>query len=165
MASYQLTAEDSDKQVTDIHLEELTHSHCGKWRYLPPHLGLDNTMKDDIDRKFGDEREKRFNFLVEWKDRVGAEATYRALINGLLKIGCKSDAEFVHQLIHPDPKTTAHIQSTEPSSQIPTSAAIETAQTTSTVTDDVAPHAEEESSSTTQANSGSLPRNRVLPSL
>ena len=152
MASYQLTAEDCDKQVTDVHLEELTRAHFGKWRFLPPHLGLNNTMKDDIDRKPGDEREKRNNFLIEWKNRMGAKATYRALINGLLKIECKSDAEFVYQLIQPDPKAAAHIQSTEPSSQITTSAAIETTLTTSASI--MAPHAEKESSNSTQENSG-----------
>ena len=108
------TNQDCSMQVSDIHLEQLTSAHCGKWRYLPPHLGLDNTTKDDIDRKYGDERERRYNFFMEWKERMGAEATYKALINGLLKIGCRGDAEYVCQLIQPispDSQETAHATS------------------------------------------------------
>lgn len=99
MEGYQLFDDDHNKQVSDSHVEELTRTHCGKWRYLPPHLGLDNTMKDDIDREYGSEREKRYNFFIEWKERKGADATYKSLISGLLKSGCRSDAEYVCQLM------------------------------------------------------------------
>lgn len=80
MQEYQLSDAEVGKKVTDTHLEELSRAHCKKWRHLPSHLDLDNTIKEDIDRKPGDEREKRHDFLTEWKQRKGAEATYKALV-------------------------------------------------------------------------------------
>ena len=90
-----------NKQISDHHLVEIADAHCTKWRLLPPALGLENTMRDDIDCKPVDEREKQYDFLKEWKQRKGADATYKALISALQRIGCWGDAQCVFQLIHP----------------------------------------------------------------
>ena len=52
----------------------------------------------DIDHNPGEERKKRYDFLVEWKLRQGADATYKALAAALERIGCVADAEYVRQL-------------------------------------------------------------------
>ena len=103
-----------NQKISNIHLVEITGAHCTKWRLLPPLLGLESTVKDDINRKSCDEREKRYDFLTEWKQQKGAGATYRALINALQKIGCQSDAEYVSQLILPLPPTSGENHSTVP---------------------------------------------------
>ncbi len=99
--------------ISDSHLEEISNSHCSKWRHLPPHLGLGNIVKDDIDRNPGDERKKRYDFLVEWRNRKGAEATYKALVAALEKIDCHADAEYVKQLMAPLSPPGLHISSTQ----------------------------------------------------
>ncbi len=94
-----LTDEAYNKQISDRHLEEITNAHCAKWRHLPPHLGLENIVKDDVDYSLGQERKKRFDFLTEWKQRKDNDATYKILIEALQKISCQNDAEYVSQLV------------------------------------------------------------------
>ena len=103
MEDYQISDKECSKQVSDIHLQKLTRTHITKWRLLPPILGLEEAMKDDIDHESGDEGEKQYKFFTGWKEMQGADATYKALINALLKIGCRSDAEYVCQLMQPLP--------------------------------------------------------------
>ena len=101
MEKYRLTDADLNKQVTDIHIEKLSHTHCKDWRRLPPYLGLSRTVRGDIDHDSGKDKAKRYDFFTEWKDRKRADATYRVLIDALSEIECRSDAEFVCQLIQP----------------------------------------------------------------
>ena len=99
---------DCNRQVSDSHLEELSRTHCKDWRRIPPHLGLEGIMRDDIDRNGHDERGKRYDFFTGWKERKGADATYKALMTALLKIGSRNDAEYVCQLLQP--ASTGHTQ-------------------------------------------------------
>ncbi len=145
MEGYQ--RKDFSKQVSDSHIKEMSWTHCRKWRHLPPHLGIENTVKDDIDRRFVDEREKKYDFFIEWKERKGADATYEALINGLLKIGCESDAEYLCQLIQPEPSATQEASVTPLSS---TSATASEPSNTASITTAAAATMSSPSSVTTQ---------------
>jgi len=53
----------------------------------------------DIIRSFQDEEERRHNFLLKWREEKGSSATYKALIDALLAIGCRDDAEEVLRLL------------------------------------------------------------------
>ena len=96
-----LSNECYNQKISDSHLVAISTIHCAKWRLLPPDLGLENIVKEDIDRQTGSETEKRHNFFTEWKQQKGASATYSALITALQKIGCQSDAEYVFKLVRP----------------------------------------------------------------
>ena len=105
IGKFNLTSEDCNRQVEDHFLQAISQKHGIKWKLLRPHLGLPPAVDDDIDRDGHNEEEKRYTFLIEWKKRKGAEATYKALITALEKIDSKSHAEFVCQLLQ---ETLAH---------------------------------------------------------
>ena len=105
---YNLTEDVCGQQVSPVHLEDISRSHCKHWRKLPAHLGLPEIMASDIDRKQVEESEKRHIFFFGWKDRKGSDATYRSLISALLKIDCRQDAESICKLLQPqDPISTS----------------------------------------------------------
>ena len=92
---YELTEEECSIQVSDCHLELISQSYCRLWRMLPAHLELKSIVAEDIEYIHGDEREKRYKFLLQWKEIKGSLATYKQLINALLKIDCMGDADAV----------------------------------------------------------------------
>lgn len=96
---YKLTEEESNKQVTDSHLDDISRSNCSRWRSLPPQLEIENIVVEDIDREHKGEEEKRKDFFYAWKQKKGSLATYKKLICALLKIECKDDAEGVFKLL------------------------------------------------------------------
>ena len=97
--AYNLTEEDCIVQVSDILLEKICSSCCGKWRFMCPHLGMEAIVKEDIDRGPGGEEEKRYTFFTKWKKMKGSRATYKRLIGALLNIYCGEDAEKVCKLL------------------------------------------------------------------
>ena len=101
MEQYRLSESDCGIQVTDIHLEKLSNILGRKWRSLPAYLEMKSTVIDDIDyERLGcDESDKRLSFLNKWKEMRGTQATYRKLINALLEINCRNDAEKVCKLL------------------------------------------------------------------
>ena len=106
-----LTEEEVSKKITDEHIEVISRSLCSQWKSLPAHLGLATIVVDDIDKSnVMDEREKRDKFLRTWKKEKGSEATYKKLIDGLLTIKCREDAEAVCKLL----KGTGSMQQQQP---------------------------------------------------
>ena len=99
MSQYRLTERQYNKQVSDIHLEKLSRSGCKQWKSLPPHLELETIVAEDIDKRRKEEREKRYEFLLTWKDMEGSGATYGQLITALLKIKCRQDAEKLCEML------------------------------------------------------------------
>lgn len=96
---YQLQEEDLNSQITDKHLDKISHSHCSQWRRLPPYLGMESIVRDDVNRlSASEEEEKRCAFFLKWKDMKGSEATYQRLISALLEMECTNDAEKVCKL-------------------------------------------------------------------
>ena len=99
MSQYRLTERQYNKQVSDTHLEKLSRSGCKQWKSLPPHLKLETIVAEDIDKRQKEEREKRYEFLLKWKDMEGSSATYGLLITALLKIKCRQDAEKLCEML------------------------------------------------------------------
>ena len=96
---FDLTEKDANRQVSDEHIESFSRSHGRKWKSLPPYLGLNSIVADDIDRTTSKEDEKRHDFFKEWKQRKGSSATYGKLISALLKIECREDAESLCKML------------------------------------------------------------------
>lgn len=99
MKQYELSDGDCNQQVTDDHLELISRSSCKQWKSLPSHLGMDTIAADDIDKGQKEEREKRHDFFLKWKETKGSQATYKQLITALLKIKCTQDAEGVCEVL------------------------------------------------------------------
>lgn len=96
---YKLTEECCDRQVTDSHLEDISGCCCGQWRSLPSHLEMEMLVARDIEHEHTTEQEKRKDFLFAWKQKKGFHATYRKLVNALLRIDCRDDAGKVCKLL------------------------------------------------------------------
>ena len=93
---YELTVEECDRVVSDEEIGEISSQLCGKFRELTHYLpGMKEIHVNDIDRDKYSEEEKRVAFFKKWKDVMGLHATYKALVNALLKIRCGKDAEEV----------------------------------------------------------------------
>ena len=57
-------------------------------------------VRRDAERHPGaDEKEKRYHFFTEWKEKRGAHATYKALVSGLEEIGCMNDVDYIYHLM------------------------------------------------------------------
>ena len=99
MSHYGLTEGQYNQVVSDTHLEKLSRSGCKQWKSLPPYLNLDTILVEDIDKSQKSEREKRYVFLLTFKDMKGFSATYRQLITALLKIKSRHDAERLCEML------------------------------------------------------------------
>ena len=97
---FHLREEDCNQKISDEHLRDISSaSYCSKWKELPSCLALETHYVDDIERDYPKEEEKRYRFLLGWRERKGFEATYKALIEALLKIKHRNDAEGVCELL------------------------------------------------------------------
>ena len=96
-----LTERDVNRIVSDEHLEVISRTCCEQWKSLPPHLGLDTIVANDIDTDgtLRGYRAKRLEFFHTWKEVKGHNATYKQLITALLKIDCGDDADAVCALL------------------------------------------------------------------
>ena len=97
--SLNLTGKEYSLQVSDKHLKDISRSFCSKWRDLPPYLGLERNVVNDVERDFKTEGERRSGFLSIWKERKGSGATYKALVGALLEIKCVNEAGGVCKLL------------------------------------------------------------------
>ncbi len=97
---YHLSESDILQPVSNIHLQEISRSHCRKWRSLPVALDMENHLIwEDIELEVRDEERRRNTFFSRWQSEKGADANYKKLINALLVIGCRQDAEYVCELL------------------------------------------------------------------
>ena len=114
MGHYGLTEGHYNQTVDDSHLEKLSRSGCKQWKSLPSHLKLETIVAEDIDKSQKEEREKRYDFLLKWKNTEGSAATYAQLISALLKIKCRRDAERLCEMVkksapQSQPHTSIHL--------------------------------------------------------
>lgn len=95
---YELSEEDCAKPVTDKDLVEISTS-CGfPYERLSPYLRVERVVAQAIKRDWKSEPERRAA-LLEWSQTMGSDATYKALIAGLLEIKRKKDAEVICNLL------------------------------------------------------------------
>ena len=74
-----------DRECSDRDLTALTQ-FCDNWRLIGHHLGLEKYL-NDINRDNASEEEKRFALLRRWKQVFDFRATYRMLVEALMKCG------------------------------------------------------------------------------
>ena len=96
---YSLTERDYERQISGSDVVTISQSCCEDWRELPSKIELDDIVAKDIDRKQISEEEKRHCFFWKWIEIKGSAATYKLLIEGLLKINRVGDAEEVCKLL------------------------------------------------------------------
>lgn len=99
MVYYDITEHQCNKQISEIHIRDISRSACRKWRSLVAYLGMKEIVISDIEHESTSEEERRCNLFSLWRDEHGYEATYRVLIDALLEMKCRSDAEYVCQLL------------------------------------------------------------------
>lgn len=99
ISTFQLSEDSIAAPVSDMHIQEISRSHCRKWRDLPAPLEMEDHHPDDIEHDFAKEVDRRKEFLKAWQSEKGSDANYKKLISGLLVIKCKQDAEYVCGLL------------------------------------------------------------------
>ena len=115
MEKFGLREEDYCKEIADIHVVEFSRAHGKDWKLLPAYFEMDRIVVSDLEHKPGEEKEKRFSFLTEWKLQKGSDATYERLVYALLKIKCRLDAEAVCKMLKVSQESES--QETSPSNQ------------------------------------------------
>ena len=100
-AHFELADQDLDKEISDLHLDEIARTRDINWKSLPSRLGLQDVVAKDIDKNFTKEFDKRQGFFQLWKRIKGYEATYRSLVKALLDINQRHEAEYVCELLRP----------------------------------------------------------------
>ena len=80
-----------DERVTSDRFHEVSCS-LSEWRSLAPILGITQQVVEDIERDYREEERKRSVFLKKWTQKFSVRATYRGLIEALLKIERGDDA-------------------------------------------------------------------------
>lgn len=100
-----LSEGDCNQLATDVHLEQISRVCCRQWKSLPAHLGLETVVAEDIDKGQKGEREKRHDFLRQWKEIKGSAATYKRLLTALMEIRCTQDAGKVCEVLRGEVST------------------------------------------------------------
>jgi len=86
------------KTCTTEHLRDIA-LFLESWQTVASHLGLSTTDVEQVERDAASEEIKRQKVLEMWKNRWAFKATYRVLIEALLKIGHADQAEKVCRLL------------------------------------------------------------------
>ena len=69
------------------------------WREVAPHLGLSSAQLEAIERDARSEQEKKLKILELWNAKFAFKATYKVLVEVLLKISRANLAEEVCRLL------------------------------------------------------------------
>ncbi len=88
-------------EVSEAHIQEIAEAHCREWPRLPVFLCMENPRKvpKDIEDDVRGAKKQRVKFFDVWKTEKKTDATYYALINALVSIKEREDAEFVCSLL------------------------------------------------------------------
>lgn len=97
---YGLSEDSYGRCVSESHMGHLSSSMHSKWRLVAPQLRLKDVVPSiEGTSEARSEEEKAKLLLILWRRRRGNEATYKSLIEALLKADCRSDAEYVCQML------------------------------------------------------------------
>jgi hypothetical protein len=70
------------KEINDRDLAVIARDHLTDWENLQPFLGLNRAQKKEIANSYPRDYGKQKRECLEvWKEKIGREATYRALIS------------------------------------------------------------------------------------
>ena len=122
-----------DEPCSDEHLITIS-SDLTQWRTVAPYLGLKESDIEEIETDARTESQKRSKALRKWKNKYSFKATYRVLMEALLKCHMADRAEKVCHLLSADPQEPrdskpVHDENTSSvyvESNIPTTAALVT---------------------------------------
>ena len=106
---FQLSPEAYNQPISDIHLQMIASSRAIKWKFLPAVLEMANptVVLSDIGGEGGRPPDQmRADFFGRWQSEKGSDASYKNLVNALLQINCKQDAEYVCELLLSTSSTT-----------------------------------------------------------
>ena len=121
LKQFRFCEEEYNKKVTDRHLLDISRSYFEKWRSLYPYLDMTKTDVTNAEKDGNGEENERQKFLERWQEKKGCDATYIKLINALLEVECRSDAEGVCKLLQQDetsPKASPMNVSTSPPTRL-----------------------------------------------
>ena len=93
----QLREDGLDLEVTNDRFHEICRS-LSQWRRLAPILNVTEAV-EDLENDRGNEEMKKNAFLTVWKQKYAMTATYRKLIEALLRIERAEDARKICQLL------------------------------------------------------------------
>ena len=104
---YKLSNKDIDKEVSDTHIQEV-YLQLEKWELVAHHLGLTTSDIEVITGRAFQAELKRWHVLQEWKDqkRVDGTATYRFLLEALIKCHCSNSVVQVCELLRAEGNQT-----------------------------------------------------------
>ena len=87
-------------RISDDDLREIAlFKTLTNWRTVATYLGLDKNDLDAIKQEEDDEQMRKLNALEKWKGKFGSKATYRKLVEVLLKLEKTDAAEEVCHLL------------------------------------------------------------------
>ena len=87
-------------RISDDDLREIAlFKTLTNWRTVATYLGLDKNDLDAIKQEEDDEQMRKLNALKKWKGKFGSKATYRKLVDVLLKLEKTDAAEDVCHLL------------------------------------------------------------------
>jgi len=96
---YSLSDGSLNAPVTDEHIQEIS-MFMTDWSTVARNLMDDSTIETvEIDRK--NEEDRRHGFLKKWKSQNAFKATYKELIDALLKCRKAVEAEKICELLKP----------------------------------------------------------------
>ena len=107
LKEFNLEEKDWNVQVSETHLVEISKLLGSEWREMPPTLGFDLKVVDDIIHELPFENERRLRFLEKWRKK-GFEATYKKLIYCLIHLKHKNAIGVICELVKKLPPIIPH---------------------------------------------------------
>ena len=99
LTKFGLSKDDLKQEISDTDIDNICRAYCTKWRNLYAHLGLERTFVVNAERDGYDEADKKAHFFRAWKGEEASDTTFGKLIDALMQIKCKQDAEGVCKLL------------------------------------------------------------------
>ena len=99
LGQYGLVVDDCTTKISDKDLGSICSKCIFPHDSLAPHLKVEQACAEDIKHDSNLRSERRSSLLKKWKQSNGSSATYEVLIDALLAIEHKEDAEVICKLL------------------------------------------------------------------
>ncbi len=93
-----VTGSQLDKPCSTEDIADLA-GFFGSWRDVAPYLGLDENDVEEVEDDGRKGAERRLKALQKWKSKFRFKATYKWLVEALIKVKVTDHAEKVFQLV------------------------------------------------------------------
>ncbi len=98
LAHCRVTESQLDKPCRNEDIADIA-GFFGSWRDVAPHLGLDENDVEEVEEDGRKGAERKLKALQKWKSKFGFKATYKCLVEALVKVKMADRAEKVCQLV------------------------------------------------------------------